>query len=164
MYSEEGEVIAGKDEYLSPEQARCEVTDSRADLFSCAIVLAEMLLCKNIFEATSEIETRKNILELSIPDFTEMRRDLDPRLDDILQRAFKRDREKRFKSAQHMLTSLEMFLYGEGYGPTNEKLAYYVSDLLGKTGDTAATRWASGTTPRLNTARRGVRRAAHIAQ
>ena len=24
MYNQEGEVIAGKDEYLSPEQARCE--------------------------------------------------------------------------------------------------------------------------------------------
>ena len=33
MYNKEGEVIAGKDEYLSPEQARCEITDHRADLF-----------------------------------------------------------------------------------------------------------------------------------
>ena len=37
MYNKEGEVIAGKDEYLSPEQANREVTDARADLFSCAI-------------------------------------------------------------------------------------------------------------------------------
>jgi serine/threonine protein kinase len=149
MHNEEGEVIAGKDEYLSPEQARCEVTDARADLYSCAIVLAEMLLGKNIFESNSETATRKNIIDLRIPDFTEIRPDIDPRLDDILQHAFKRDRTKRIQSAQNMLTSLEVFLYGEGYGPTNEKLASYVSDLFGIKGTTAAMRWASGTTPGL---------------
>ena len=41
MYNKEGEVIAGKDEYLSPEQARCEITDHRADLFCCGIVMSE---------------------------------------------------------------------------------------------------------------------------
>jgi len=149
MYNEEGEVIAGKDEYLSPEQARREVTDARADLFSCTILLSEMLLGENIFETNREEATRKNILELSIPDFTELRPEIDPRLDDILQRGFKRDRNKRYQSAQAMLTALEMFLYGDGYGPTNEKLAAYLSDLFGETGATATARWNEGTTPGL---------------
>jgi serine/threonine-protein kinase len=149
MYNKEGEVIAGKDEYLSPEQARREVTDARADLFSCAIVLAEMLLGENIFETNSEEATRKNILGLTIPDFTEMRSDLDPRLDDILQHAFQRDRSKRFQSAQQMLTALELFLYGDGYGPTNEKLASYITDLFGKNSSGAAMRWNLGETPGL---------------
>lgn len=147
MYNKEGEVIAGKDAYLSPEQARREVTDPRADLFSCAIVLSEMLLGENIFEAESEEDTRKNIVELSIPDFVEMRADIDPRLDDILQLGLKRDREKRYQSAQKMLTALEVFLYGEGYGPTNEKLAAYVKDLFGEDGPEAAERWTRGSTP-----------------
>ena len=149
MYNDEGEVIAGKDEYLSPEQARCEVTDARADLFSCAIILAEMLLGENIFEANTGEATRKNILELTIPDFLEMRPNLDPRLDDILQHAFQRDRDKRYQTAQSMLTALEVFLYGEGYGPTNEKLASYIHDLFGNNSSSAAKRWASGDTPGL---------------
>lgn len=149
MYSEEGEVIAGKDEYLSPEQARREITDGRADLFSCAIVLAEMLLGENIFEAESSEATRRNILELPIPDFTSRRGDLDPRLDQILQRAFERDRDQRFQRAQSMLTALEIFLYGEGYGPTNEKLANYTKDLFSANGSTAAKRWDLGQTPGL---------------
>ncbi|MEM7791358.1 MAG: serine/threonine-protein kinase [Verrucomicrobiota bacterium] len=149
MYNKEGEVIAGKDEYLSPEQARREVTDARADLFSCAIVLAEMLLGENIFEANSEEATRKNILELRIPDFTEMRTGLDPRLDELLQQAFQRSREKRFQTAKQFLTALEVFLYGKGYGPTNEKLANYVRDLYDEEGSHAAERWRSGQTPGL---------------
>lgn len=150
MYNDEGEVIAGKDEYLSPEQARREVTDARADLFSCAIILSEMLLGENIFETNREEATRRNILELAIPDFTELRPAIDPRLDDILQRGFKRDRAKRYQSAQAMLTALEMFLYGDGYGPTNEKLAAYIRDLFNtEDGKLAAERWNQGSTPGL---------------
>jgi len=59
MYNEEGEVIAGKDEYLSPEQAKCEVTDGRADLFAVGIVLAELLCGRNIFEAETAEGTAK---------------------------------------------------------------------------------------------------------
>jgi len=149
MHNEEGKIIAGKDEYLSPEQARREVTDGRADLFSCAIVLAEMLVGENIFEANSGEATRSNILKLAIPDFTEIRREVEPSLDDIMQRAFQRDREKRYQTAQNMLTALEMFLYGKGYGPTNEKLASYIKDLFGNNSSSAAKRWALGETPGL---------------
>ena len=149
MYNEEGIVIAGKDEYLSPEQARREVTDARADLFCCTILLSEMLVGENIFETNRERTTHKNILELSIPDFTELRSEIDPRLNDILQHGFKRDRDKRYQSAQAMLTALETFLYDDGYGPTNEKLAAYMSDLLGENGETAAKRWLQGATPGL---------------
>jgi len=149
MYSEEGEVIAGKDAYLSPEQALREVTDARADLFSCAIILSELLLSKNIFEADDEEHTRKNILTLDIPDFTEMRSGIDSKFNDILQLGLKRKREERYQSAQNMLTTLERFLYGDGYGPTNEKLAVYMKDLFGDNGESAALRWSDGTTPGL---------------
>lgn len=146
MYNKEGEVIAGKDAYLSPEQALREITDARADLFSCAIVLAEMLLGENIFEANDEEHTRGNILKLSIPDFTEIRPDIDVSLDDILQRGLKRDRDKRYQTARHMLTALELFLYGKGYGPTNEKLAAYMRELFSEKGESAALRWTEGRT------------------
>ena len=147
MYNKEGEVIAGKDAYLSPEQARREVTDARADLFSCAIVLSEMLLGENIFEDRSDEQTRENILTLQIPRFTDLRADVDPRLDDILHRGLTRDRGRRYQSAHEMLTAIEVFLYGDGYGPTNEKLAAYVRDLFSEDGAHAATRWQAGRTP-----------------
>ena len=149
MYNEEGLVIAGKDEYLSPEQARREVTDARADLFCCTILLSEMLVGENNFATNREKTTHKNILELSIPDFTELRSEIDPRLNEILQHGFKRDRDRRYQSAQAMLTALETFLYDDGYGPTNEKLAAYMSDLNGENGATAVKRWLQGATPGL---------------
>jgi len=131
MYNEEGEVIAGKDEYLSPEQARKEVTDSRADIFPCGIVLAELLLGYNIFEGEDGEATRDNILSMELPDFRRLREGIDERLNDILYQALSRDRESRFQSAAEMLTALELYLYSDGYGPTNEKLAAYLKDLYG---------------------------------
>lgn len=130
MYNEEGEVIAGKDEYLSPEQVRCEVTDPRADLFSCGIVLAELLLGTNIFEGEEPQETHNNILEMPIPSFSSLYPEIDEKLDGILRRSLERDRDTRYQSAGELLTELETYLYSDGYGPTNEKLANYVSQLF----------------------------------
>lgn len=149
MYNKEGDVIAGKDEYLSPEQARREVTDARADLFCCAIVLSELLLGKNIFSEDTAEATQRNILNLKLPNFRELREDIDPRLEDILQLGFQEERDKRFQTAFQMLTALEKFIYGDGYGPTNEKLAIYVQDLFSEDGQNAANRWERGITPGL---------------
>lgn len=147
MYNHEGEVIAGKDEYLSPEQARCEVTDQRADLFGCGIVMAELMLGYNIFEDSVSENTIRNILEMEIPNFSEIRQDVDERLNDILHLALQRPREKRYQTAEQMLTELEGFIYGDGYGPTNEKLAAYANDLFSRDGEQAAYRWQRKETP-----------------
>ncbi len=131
MYNEEGKVIAGKDEYLSPEQASYAITDARADLFPLGIVLTELLLGKNLFRATERAVSRRNILTMPIPKFATLRADIEPRLEAIIQKALQRDRDKRYQSAYEMLTDLELFLYSDRYGPTNEKLGVYLKDLYG---------------------------------
>ena len=146
MYNQEGDVIAGKDEYLSPEQARCEVTDHRADLFCCGIVMSELMLGYNIFETAEPEKTIENILEMNLPHFSEIRPDIDDKLNLIMHTALKRRRDERYQSAEEMLTELESFIYGSGYGPTNEKLAAYIYDLFGDDGHNAALRWHQGLT------------------
>lgn len=130
MYNVEGYVIAGKDEYLSPEQARREVTDARSDLFPCGVVLAEILIGRNIFDAQDSSKTRTNILEMPIPDFTKLHSGIDRKLNDILQKALARDRDDRYQNASDMLVGLELYIYSDGYGPTNEKLADYLRYLF----------------------------------
>lgn len=130
MYNEEGKVIAGKDEYLSPEQASYAITDARADLFALGIMLTELLLGRNIFRAVDRADSRRNILRLAIPRFSTLRNDIDARLEAILQKALQRDREKRYQTAFEMLNDLELYLYSDRYGPTNEKLGVYLKDLF----------------------------------
>jgi len=147
MYNQEGDVIAGKDEYLSPEQARCEVTDHRADLFCCGIVMAELMLGYNIFEESESEKTIQNILEMEIPRFDEIRSDINEKLNGIMHLSLQRSRDHRFQSAEEMLSNLEGYIYGDGYGPTNEKLAAYTNDLFGDDGENAALRWHKKETP-----------------
>jgi len=130
MYNDEGKVIAGRDDYLSPEQANYAVTDARADLFPLGIVLTELLLGKNIFHSADRLQTRRNILTMPIPQFGELRRDIDARLEGIIQKALRRDRDKRYQTAYEMLTDLELYLYSDRYGPTNEKLGVYLKELM----------------------------------
>lgn len=129
MYNEEGKVIAGKDEYLSPEQAAKAVTDARADLFPLGIVLSELLLGRNLFRGEDGVESRRRIQTMPIPSFHGLRDEIDEKLETILQRALKRDRDRRYQRASEMLTDLELYLYSDRYGPTNEKLGQYLREL-----------------------------------
>jgi serine/threonine-protein kinase len=131
MYNEEGKVIAGKDEYLSPEQASYAITDARADLFPLGIVLTELLLGRNLFRSSDRALSRRNILTMAIPQFAKLRPEIDARLEAIIQRALQRDRDKRYQSAFEMLTDLELYLYSDRYGPTNEKLGVYLKEIFG---------------------------------
>jgi eukaryotic-like serine/threonine-protein kinase len=132
MYNEEGKVIPGKDEYCSPEQASYAITDARADLFSLGVVLSELLLSRNIFRADDRLQSRKNILSMTMPRFAELRPEIDAKLDVILRKALERNRDKRYQTAFDLLTDLELYLYSDRYGPTNEKLGVYLRELFGQ--------------------------------
>lgn len=126
MYSKEGEIIAGRSDYLSPEQAKMEVTDARADIFSCGVLLAEFMLGYNPFLGDSPESSRENICSMPMPDFKAERPDLTTPLLDVLGKALQRDREDRYQRAAELMIELERVLYSKGYGPTNEKLASYL--------------------------------------
>src|SRR6201994_905770 len=69
LIDNEGEVVAGKADYMSPEQADFKITDRRSDIFSTGVVLAHLLLGYNIFKGATAEESRQRILTLPIPDF-----------------------------------------------------------------------------------------------
>ena len=105
-----------------------------------------MLCGYNIFEGDSSETTRENILKMPIPDFTKLREGVDPKLNVILHKALSRPRDQRYQSANELLTALEMYLYSDGYGPTNEKLADYLRDFYGTETASASQRWSEKNT------------------
>src|SRR6266446_5936063 len=133
LVDNEGEVVAGKADYMSPEQANFQVTDKRSDLFSAGVVLAHLLLGKNLFKGTSPEESRQRMMNLPIPDFRALDQRIDERLNEILHRVLARDLDKRYPNGDELLYDLEHYIYHSGYGPTNETLGKFMRELFGQT-------------------------------
>jgi eukaryotic-like serine/threonine-protein kinase len=153
LVDNEGEVVAGKADFMSPEQANFQITDRRSDLFSAGVVLAHLLLGENLFKAANPEESRQRIMNLPIPDFRTLDKRVDDRLNEILQRTLSRDLEKRYQTADELLFDLEHYIYHSGYGPTNETLGRYIRELFGQAIPSAAVASSRGTTELLEAAR-----------
>jgi serine/threonine-protein kinase len=131
LTDKEGEVVAGKADYMSPEQADFQITDKRSDLFSVGVVLAHLLLGRNVFKGLTAEESRNRVMKMAIPDFGKLDGRIDERLQKILRRALARDLKQRYATAEELLYDLEFYIYNSGYGPSNETLGKFVRDLFG---------------------------------
>ncbi len=132
LQDQEGEVVAGKADFMSPEQADFQITDKRSDLFSAGVVLAHLLLGRNLFKGATPEDSRDRILTLPIPDFRQLDQRIDDRLNEILQKALARDLAQRYPTSDEMLYELEHYIYHSGYGPTNETLGRFIRELFGQ--------------------------------
>jgi len=137
LVDNEGEVVAGKADYMSPEQADFQITDKRSDLFSVGVVLANLLLGKNIFKGENAEESRQRIMNQPVPDFRALDPRIDDKLNDILHHCLTRDLDRRYATADELMVDLEYYIYGAGYGPTNETLGKFIRELFGQTVPTA---------------------------
>jgi serine/threonine-protein kinase len=156
LIDNEGEVVAGKADYMSPEQANFQITDRRSDLFSAGVVLAHLLLGKNIFKGLNAEESRQRMINMPVPDFRRLDERIDERLNQILHRTLVRDLDKRYANADELLYDLEHYIYHSGYGPTNETLGKFVRELFGQAIPSAAVAVPQGTTTMLEAAQRYV--------
>jgi serine/threonine-protein kinase len=150
LVDNEGEVVAGKADYMSPEQANFQITDKRSDLFSAGVVLAHLLLGKNIFKGSAPEESRQRMMNLPIPDFRTLDSRIDDRLNEILHRALARDLNKRYPAGDELLYDLEHYIYHSGYGPTNETLGKYIRELFDQTAPPAGGATAHDHTSRIS--------------
>ena len=130
LTDQEGEVIAGKPDYMSPEQADFLVTDQRSDIFSVGVVLGHLLLTRNIFKGATAEESRSRILTQPIPDFRVLDPRIDDKLNDILHHCLAHDPNHRYANASDLMYDLEYYIYGAGYGPTNETLGKFIRELF----------------------------------
>ncbi len=132
MKDKEGDVLMGKVQYMSPEQAQFEHTDGRSDIFSLGVVLYEMLAGKNIFSDEDTLVTINNVVKKPIPPISEYNPHVDDRLNGILQKLLARDRSQRCQSGAEAAEELEKYIYSGGYGPTFNTLSEYLRTLFPK--------------------------------
>jgi serine/threonine protein kinase len=98
--------IFGTPGYLSPEQARGEPADARADVFAAGAVLYEMLSGVRAFAGNTLIEAGVSALTLQPAPLP---RDVPPGLVEVVRRALQKDPARRFANAGELLLALEAF-------------------------------------------------------
>jgi serine/threonine protein kinase len=102
-------MLKGKIAYLAPEQVAGEPFDHRADLFSVASVLAEMLIGKALFPGAGQLAILLAIRDCRIDPLREAKGSLPPGLFEVLERALMRDPQARFQHAREFVTALAPF-------------------------------------------------------
>jgi len=122
-------MIKGKVAYMSPEQAAGKPIDHRSDIFSCGIILYEMVTGRRMFAGdTMHILAKVREAQFDKPD--EVRPDLPEKLLEVLYRALAKDPANRYQTCGDMLTDMEECMEQLGVHPTANVLAKYMKTLF----------------------------------
>lgn len=97
----------GSVHYISPEQAKGEFTDERADIYSVGVVLYEMLAGKVPFEADSAVSVALMQLQDDAERLTQINPDIPKGLEQICMHAMQKNPADRYQTATEMLLDIE---------------------------------------------------------
>jgi serine/threonine-protein kinase len=133
------DIAAGSPYYMAPEQARHQVVDRRADVFSLGVVLYELLTDRKPFRGATLTEITNAVLTHDPPLACEVDRKVPLGLAEIAARAMLKDPEQRYRSARAFSRDLRHWLddnstSGEGEvsapTPANARRAWAVRATL----------------------------------
>ncbi len=98
--------VLGTPHYMSPEQVIGEKVDSRSDLFSAGVVLYQLLTGHLPFEGDTLISVAYKITKTDPPSLDKIRSDLPLSLRRVIERALKKQPEKRFQTGEEFAQAL----------------------------------------------------------
>jgi len=103
-------MMLGTIAYMSPEQVRGLAVDERTDIWSCGVVLYEMLAQQRPFEGQTRADTVVAILERDPPPPFGDEQPTEPllrQLQAIIRKTLRKDPNGRYQTAAHLLADLE---------------------------------------------------------
>lgn len=100
----------GSVHYIAPEQARGDLTDEKADIYSVGVMLYEMITGELPFEADNAVSVAIMQLQTEPRLPKEIKPDIPEGLQEITLKAMKKEPNNRFHSAEEMLKDIEKFI------------------------------------------------------
>ncbi len=125
------EALKGKAGYMSPEHARGERLDARADVFAAGIILWELLAGRRLYKPKSDIPLVVQAQQAEVPPIPDKGLTNHAKLEAIVRRALAKDREQRYPSASAMLRELEEYLAESGQLASRLKLGEWIEKTFG---------------------------------
>ncbi len=107
-----GEEVIGTPAYISPEQARGERVDHRADIYGLGAILYEMLTGERPYKGDTVIGLALKHVNDPIPNILKLRPDLPPELDGIIKTALAKDKLNRYPTATDLARALNRAAFG----------------------------------------------------
>ena len=120
-------VIKGKLQYMSPEQAKAETVDCRADVFSLGMTLYKMLVGRLPFSGTNEFQIYDEILRKRAAPPSTHRKQIPERVDALVLRALRKNPLERFQTADEMAVVLDRAVDELGGGVSSADIAQWLS-------------------------------------
>jgi serine/threonine-protein kinase len=104
-------VVKGKYSYLSPEAARGEEIDHRADVFSTGILAFEMLTGRRLFRGKNDYQTIALVRACDVPSVRSYNPSVPEDLEAVLMKALSKDIKDRYADADDFSDALLHFLF-----------------------------------------------------
>lgn len=108
-------VVMGTAAYMAPEQARGQIDriGPRTDVYALGAILFELLGGRPPFQAGSDLDTMRLVLQEEPPGFASLGRSVHRDLETICRKCLEKDSTGRYGSAAELGHDLERFVNGE---------------------------------------------------
>ncbi len=108
------EKTIGSVHYISPEQARGDITDERSDIYSVGVALYEMLTGRKPFDGDTPVAIALKHMQSTPKRPSEINETIPEGLEQIVLRAMQKEPSARYQTAGEMISDLEEFKKNPG--------------------------------------------------
>jgi len=118
--------IVGTPAFLSPEAISGGKITNRSDIFSLGVTFYQAMTGRNIFGAEHFSDSLNKVLSYNPPKLSQVRDDVPPELDRVIQKMLEKQPEKRWESCQAITDQLKTHEIAKKIGDPASRVKIYM--------------------------------------